>query len=86
MGVQKSLAMRLSSEATWSGAVNCDTVQQVPVWLRDGPDGDILIRVTVRTIDNIMFVHIMPENKESPAFRLSVHPQSSSQLDIPGRF
>ena len=69
-GAHKSMALRLSQDAEWSGAINCDTVQQVPVWLRDGSNGDMLLHITVRTIDNIIFIHISPESKESPEFRL----------------
>ena len=69
-GVQKSMALRLSPDVQWSGAINCDTVQQVPIWLRDGPDGDLLVHITVRTMDNIMFIHITLESAESPAFCL----------------
>eukprot|EP01043_Picozoa_sp_COSAG02_P019474 COSAG02_NODE_940_length_15773_cov_5.301263_1_plen_88_part_10 len=45
---QKSMALRLSQDADWSGAINCDTVQQIPMWLRDGPDGDLLVHIMVR--------------------------------------
>ena len=55
---QKSMALRLSQDADWSGAINCDTVQQIPMWLRDGPDGDLLVHIMVRTMDNIIFIHI----------------------------
>ena len=69
-GANKSMALRLSQDAEWSGAINCDTVQQIPIWLRDGSNGDLLLHITVRTTDNIIFIHIAPESKQSPEFCL----------------
>lgn len=60
----------------WCGHFHVDEVQQFPVWLRGGgtvSTDDVLVHVTVRCFDCVLFVHVNAINPEWPIFRLRVH-------------
>eukprot|EP00329_Picozoa_sp_Boothbay-MS584-11_P005579 48889_6 len=84
-GQPKLLKIR-REDGDWSGPFDTD-VQEFPVWLRGGADGDVMVYVKILLIDCCVFISARRANDKWPKFRLrnDLHGGSSQQITVKQR-